>query len=228
METFQFFHKHSPVSSLTKPPTQKKVKFGTLGPNVGGLGRVFQDFYKSLFLWRSPRRPLCHLVYSHIKRWCVLDGVKTWRTNEPTDGQGDSRSMMLNKSINSSLTNIPAKQIGLRFNINLVHHRMFCKICFLFSFLCFSPQTFDDYPAPSASSSYLHMIIPPLSPPKLPLSPRESVHESIVSPELDVWTPSWVLLSHKHIRNSKTGIFYNGMFQGWWVGGGDVFDCTYV
>ena len=40
---------------------------------------------------RSPCRPPCYLIHSHIKRWCVLDGVKNV-TNGATNGQGDSRS----------------------------------------------------------------------------------------------------------------------------------------
>ena len=32
---------------------------------------------------RSPSLSPCR--HSHIKLWCVLDGVKTWRTEQPTD-----------------------------------------------------------------------------------------------------------------------------------------------
>ena len=35
--------------SLLSP--QKKIKFGTIDPNVGGWGRVVPNFYKSMFSW---------------------------------------------------------------------------------------------------------------------------------------------------------------------------------
>ena len=41
--------------------------------------------------WQLPRWPprrspsLSPCRHSHIKLWCVLDGVKTWRTEQPTD-----------------------------------------------------------------------------------------------------------------------------------------------